>query len=66
MKVDLQRYWALMCILPIGVGMEHRNKYVACLIGDELADDEEFGKLVCSKFEPHGGFIRVPPKSDLR
>lgn len=45
-----------MCILPIGVGMEHRNKYVACLIGDELADDEEFGKLVGSKFEPHGGY----------
>ena len=47
MKTDLANSWILMSLLPYGVAddPEYRNKYVACLIGDELATWPEFLEL---------------------
>ena len=45
MKADLANNWIMMCLLPYGVAEEHRNKFVACMLGDEIASDEEFWKM---------------------
>lgn len=45
MKADLENNWIMMCLVPYCVAEEHRNKFVACLLGDELATDEEFEKM---------------------
>ena len=45
MKADLANNWIMMCLIPYGVAEEHRNKFVACMLGDEIASDEEFCKM---------------------
>lgn len=45
MKADLANNWIMMCLLPYGVAEEHRNKFVACMLGDEIASDEEFWNM---------------------
>lgn len=45
MNVELKNNWAAMCLAPYKVRKEVRNKFVACLIGDELASDEEFMEM---------------------
>ena len=45
MKADLSNNWIMMCLIPYGVAEEHRNKFVACMLGDEIASDEEFCKM---------------------
>ena len=50
MNPDLANYWAELCLMPHNVKKEMRNKFVACLMGDEIADDnefEEFSKGMC-------------------
>lgn len=45
MNTELKNYWYAMCLMPHMVKTddpEIRNKFVACLVGDELADDKEF------------------------
>lgn len=54
MKADLCDSWILLAIAPFGVSGEQRNKYVSCLLGDELADDDEFWKLCESQFVVDG------------
>lgn len=51
MKADLANFWELLCIFPTHVPEEHRNKYVACLLGDEELSAEEFEKLAFSSTE---------------
>lgn len=52
MKADLANNWILMSILPYGVAddPEFRNKYVACMLGDELATWNEFLELGAHPF----------------
>lgn len=45
MKADLANNWIMMCLIPYGVSEEHRNKFVACMLGDEIASDDEFWKM---------------------
>ena len=45
MKADLMNSWIMMCLLPNVVRDEHIDKYVACLLGDEMATDEEFAGM---------------------
>lgn len=45
MNAELKNNWAAMCLAPYKVRKEVRNKFVACLIGDELASDEEFMEM---------------------
>lgn len=45
MKADLRNYWIVMCLAPFVVDAQHRNKYTALLLGDEIADDKEFEKM---------------------
>ena len=42
MKADLANSWIMMCIVPNVVTGEMVDKYVACLLGDEMATDHEF------------------------
>lgn len=42
MKADLANSWIMMCIVPNVVTGEMVDKYVACLLGDEMATDYEF------------------------
>lgn len=45
MNTELRNYWYAICLMPHMVKTddpEIRNKFVACLVGDELADDKEF------------------------
>ena len=48
MKADLRNYWVELCLVPYKVSRgnpETINKFVACLVGDETADDKEFGEM---------------------
>lgn len=45
MKADLANNWIMMCLIPYGVAEEHMNKFVACMLGDEIASDDEFLKM---------------------
>ena len=50
MKADLAKNWIMMCLIPYGVAEEHRNKFVACMLGDEIATDEDFEKMALDMF----------------
>ena len=60
MKADLRNYWVELCLVPYKVrhdDPEALNKFVACLVGDELADDKEFkgmseGAVTCCSYGP--------------
>lgn len=54
MKADLASWWTLLAVAPFGVTGEMRNKYVACLLGDELADDDEFREMSRNQFVSEG------------
>lgn len=45
MNVELRNHWVTMCLLPYKVKPHLRNKFVACLIGDEMASDKEFAEM---------------------
>jgi hypothetical protein len=42
MKADLANSWIMMAIVPNVVTGDFVDKYVACLLGDEMATDDEF------------------------
>lgn len=42
MKADLANSWIMMAIVPNVVTGDFVDKYVACLLGDEIATDDEF------------------------
>ena len=42
MKADLANSWIMMAIVPNVVTVDFVDKYVACLLGDEMATDYEF------------------------
>ena len=46
MKADLANSWIMMAIVPNVVTGEMVDKYVACLLGDEMATDHEFDGLM--------------------
>ena len=59
MKADLANNWILMCLLPNVVKDELVDKYVACLLGDEIATDHEFdGMRVMGYHYPVGDGCR--------
>lgn len=59
MKADLANSWIMMAILPNVVKDEVINKYVACLLGDEIADNREFaGMMVNGWHYPAGDGCR--------
>ena len=45
MKADLANNWIMMAIVPNVVTGDFVDKYVACLLGDEIATDDEFDGL---------------------
>ena len=56
MKAELANSWVIMCLAPIKVSQEVRDKYVACLIGDEECTDLQFMTMCAhaSIFVSHG------------
>ena len=46
MKADLANSWIMMCIVPNIIAGEMVDKYVACLLGDEMATDDEFDGMM--------------------
>ena len=56
MKAELANSWVIMCLAPIKVSQEVRDKYVACLIGDEECTDLQFMTMCAhaSRFVSHG------------
>lgn len=59
MKTDLARNWVKMAVLPYGPADKFRNKYVACLLGDEIATDKEFREMS----ESHSDLTSLIPTS---
>ena len=46
MKADLANSWIMMAIVPNIVTGDSIDKYVACLLGDEMATDDEFDGIM--------------------
>lgn len=54
MKVDLKNNWIVLCLAPFGVSMRHMDKFVACLLGDELCTQDEFVDMFSDSKSPFG------------
>ena len=55
MKVDLKNNWIVLCLAPFGVPIRHMDKFVACLLGDELCTQDEFVEMFADAKSPFGG-----------
>lgn len=50
MKADLSNNWVALCLMPHRINKSMWDKHVACLLGDEIMEDDEFKKTY-----PKGG-----------
>lgn len=62
MKVDLENNWVVLCLAPFGVSMRHMDKFVACLLGDELCTQDEFAEMFSGA---NGGNGAASPFGDI-